>query len=277
MSVSKGYRRVVLAVARMNLDVGTREFVRKTDEITQHLSNRVSALLLSPPVFPLYETLIGKRRYGNYRSNLKTLVSRLSSISRRRGITLVLTPVLRRAGNKLYLSNVLIPSVGPPLFRGKSVIPVSSKVSGSPNVEMITIENVNICFAILNDLEVPEVTRAYAFLGGDAIVAVSPPIITRRRPEMTLMFAATRANENDIPIIGIGGYAENGSIQQPTFIIERDGHVAEVARDAEPDIFEVEVPSIGRRPQPEIARKYLKFVRDYIVRNYEVLKKYLIF
>lgn len=277
MSAGKEYRRVVLAVARMNLDVGTREFVRKTDEITQHLSNRVSALLLSPPVLPLYETLIGKRRYGNYRSNLKTLVSRLSSISRRRGITLVLTPVLRRAGNKLYLSNVLIPSVGPPIFRGKGVIPVSSKVSGSPNIEMITIENVNICFAILNDLEVPEVMRAYAFLGGDAIVAVSPPIITRRRPEMTLMLAAARASENDIPIIGIGGYAENGSIQQPTFIIERDGRVAEVARDAEPDIFEVEVPSIGRRPQPDIARKYLKFVRDYILKNYEVLKRHLIF
>ncbi len=275
--MSEGRGKVVLAVARMNLGTSTREFIRKTDEITQQLSEHVSAMLLSPPVMPLYETLIGRRRYGSYRSNLKTLVTRLSSISRRRGITLVLTPILRRAGNKLYLGNVLIPAVGPPIFKGKSVIPVSERVAGSPNIEMVTIENVNICFALLNDIEVPEVIRAYAFLGGDAVVTVSPPIITKRKPNVTLMLAATRAKENYMPIIGIGGYAENGSIQQPTFIIRRDGQIAEIAEGAEPDIFEVEIPSSNRRPQPEVARKYIKLIREYIMRDYETLKRIMIF
>ncbi len=272
MSGGESECRVALAVTRLNLDLSTREFIKKTNEVMQQLSPHVSAMILSPPIMPLYEALTGRRRYGSYRSNLKTLITRLLGISRRRRMTLVLTPILRRAGNKLYLGNVLLPSMGPPIFKGKNVIPVSERVSGSSNLEMITIDNVSICFAILNDLDVPEVIRAYTYLGSDAVVAVSPPIISRRKPTMTLMVAATRAKENRIPVIGLGGYAEGGSIQQPTFIVRKDGVIAEVAEGAEPDIFEVEIPSSGRRPKPDLARKYIKLIREHLVKDDEVVK-----
>ncbi|MCD6324547.1 MAG: hypothetical protein J7L55_05525 [Desulfurococcales archaeon] len=258
-------RRTVLAVARIDVGVSTREFVKAVEETVEHVSDRVSALLLSPPVNPLHDLIVGRKRYSSYRNNLNNLLNKLSAVTRRRGLSLLLSPVLRRAGNKLYLTNAIIPPVGVPMFRGRGLIPSFPEVSSGPNFEVISVDNVNLCFSILDDLEVPEVFRICLFRKGDAVIAVNPPVLTKRDPEMTLSLAMTRARENRLPVIGVGGYAEAGSIQQPTFIIRSDGKIAEISESPEPNIFEVEVPPVGKHYNLDLTRKYMKMVKEHII------------
>ena len=261
------YGRAVLAVARIDLGVNIREYVKSIEETLDHVSNKVSALLVSPPVMPLYDVLKGRRRYTSYKNNLNNLLTKVSSVARRKGITVMLSPVLRRAGNKLYLMNVIIPPIGAPVFRGRGLIPLTPEISSSPDYEVLTIDGVNLCFSILNDIEVPEVFRICLFRKGDAVVAVNPPLLTRRNPDLTLYMAMVRARENKIPIIGVGGYAEGGNVQQPTFIIRSDGRIAEISDTPEPNIFEIEVPATGRLLNPDLARKYIKIVKEHILRE----------
>jgi hypothetical protein len=265
--------RTVLAVARIDVGVSMREFVKSVEETAEHVSDRVSAMLVSPPVQPLHDLLMGRRRYGSYRNNLNTLLGRLSAISRRKGIPILLSPVLRRAGNKLYLTNAIIPPVGMPMFRGRSIVPAHPDLSSSPNYEAITIDNVNLCFSIIDDIEIPEVIRICLFNKGDAIVAVNPPILTSRDPETTLALAAARARENRLPVIGVGGYAEAGGIQQPTYIIRSDGKIAEISESPEPNIFEVEVPSVGKYYNLELSRKYMKIIKEHLLTRFYMLSK----
>ena len=268
MSVKEGVGRAILAVARIDLGVSVREYVRLVEETAEHLSNRVTTLIASPPIKPLHEVLIGRRRYGSYRNNLNTLLNKLATLSRRRGITLILSPVLRRAGNKLYITNVIIPPVGLPIFTGREIVPIANGVSSGPEYEVLKMGDVNLCFSLLKDLEVPEVCRMCLFKRGDAIVVVNPPVITDRDPEMTLSLAMARARENRLPLIGVGGYAEAGSIQQPTYIIRSDGKLIEVSESPEPNIFEVEIPPTGKLYNLDLTRRYLKLIKEHLLMNF---------
>ena len=258
-------RRAVLAVARIDLGVSLREYIRIAEETTNHVSNKVSALIMPPPVNPLYEVINGRRKYSSYRNNLNLLLSKLLALSRRKGITLLISPVLRRAGNKLYMTNAIVPPVGIPVFTGREIIPVGDEIASGPDYEVLSIDRVNLCFSLLNDLEVPEVCRMCLFKRGDAIVAVNPPLITKRDPEITLSLAIARARENRLPVIGVGGYAQTGGVQQPTYIIRSDGKIAEVSEAAEPNIFEIEIPPTGKFFNQELIRKYLKLVKEHLL------------
>ncbi len=267
MSIKKG-KRAILAVARIDLGVSVREYVKLVEETAEHLSNRVTTLITSPPVKPLHEVLVGRRRYSSYRNNLNTLLNKLSYLSRGRGITLILSPVLRRAGNKLYITNVILPPVGLPIFTGREIVPATSIVSSGPEYEVLKMGSINLCFSILNDLEVPEVCRMCLFKRGDAIVTVNPPLITDRDPEMTLSLAIARARENRLPLIGVGGYVEAGSIQQPTYIVRSDGKLAEVSESPEPNIFEVEIPPTGKVYNLDLTRRYLKLIKEHLLTSF---------
>ena len=269
-AIGEGVRHVVLAVARIDLGVNTREYIKSIEETLNHVSDRVSALLISPPIGPLYDTLRGRKKYTSYKNNLNNLLSRLSSLSRRRGVTIMLSPVLKRAGNKLYVTNVIVPPIGTPRVRGRSMVPLTEGIAGGSELEMVKVDSVNLCFSISKDLEIPEISRICLFKRGDAIIAVNPPLITRRNPELTLYLAMARARENRIPIIGIGGYAEEGNIQQPTFIVRSDGRVAEVSDTPEPNIFEIEVPASMRQYNLELAKKYTKIVKEYIIKGFHL-------
>jgi len=257
--------RAILAVARIDLGVGVKEYVRLVEETAEHLSNRVMTLITSPPVKPLHEVLVGRRKYSSYRNNLNTLLNKLSYLSQNQGITLILSPVLRRAGNKLYITNVILPPVGLPIFTGREIVPATSSISSGPEYEVLKIGSINLCFSILNDLEIPEVCRMCLFKKGDAIVAVNPPLITDRDPEMTLSLAIARARENRLPLIGVGGYTEAGSVQQPTYIVRSDGKLAEVSESPEPNIFEVEISPVGKVYNLDLTRRYLKLIKEHLL------------
>jgi len=99
-------------------------------------------------------------------------------------------------------------------------------------------------------------------LGSDAIVAVSPPLLTERDPDLTLKLGVVRAVENNIPLVGLGGYLASKRVQQPTFLVNSSGEVVDFYNDYEPAVFEVEIERLDRSVRLDLVRKYLKLIRE---------------
>ena len=110
-------------------------------------------------------------------------------------------------------------------------------------------------------MEIPELFRACVLKGGDAAVVVQLPTLTYRDPSLTLSLSMVRARENRLPIIGVGGYLEDGA-QQPSFVVGRDGSLIESTDSLQPDIFEVEIRKGERRMNTTLAKKYIKLVKE---------------
>ena len=260
--VSRSPGSVTIAVARVNLGTSLREYLNAVSDTLKELSkSSTTAVIIPTPVNPLKDIITGRKRYSSYKNFLNVLLARLGNLSRRFSRTLIVSPIIRRAGNRVYLMNAIVPPLGNPIFKGKTVTSFEGLVSGANDIDLITIEDINMCFIILNDLEVPEVFRVCKLKGGDAVVTIQPPAITYRDPNLTLLIAAVRARENNIPVIGAGGYMSEG-IQQPSFVINRDGSVADSSNELEPDIFEVEIKGSERRINIALARKYLRLIRE---------------
>ncbi|MEM4593770.1 MAG: hypothetical protein QXU80_01910, partial [Zestosphaera sp.] len=94
------------------------------------------------------------------------------------------------------------------------------------------------------------------------IVAVNPPLLTERDPELTLKLGVVRAVENNIPLVGLGGYLSNRREQQPTFLINSSGKVVDFYSDYEPAVFEVEIERLDRSVRLDLVRRYFKLIKE---------------
>ncbi len=259
---SKSGKVLSLAVIRANLGTSIKEYISViTETIKEIAHSNVIAVIVPALVNPLHDFLFGRRRYNSYRNHLNTMLSKLNAISRKYGKIIILTPVLRRAGNKIYVTNTIIPPIGGPVYRGKTFTSINNLTNAGKDLEMINIEDINLCFVMLDDIEIPEVFRACVLKGGDAAVIVQLPTLTYREPSLTLSLSIVRARENKLPVIGVGGYLEDGA-QQPSFVIGRDGAVIDSTDSLQPDIFEVEIRESERRINITLARKYMKLIRE---------------
>jgi len=261
---SSGEKVISLAVVRINLGTSIKEYIAMTSESLKEISrSNAIAVILPALVTPLRDFIYGRRRYNSYRNHLNILLSKINALTRKYGKIVILTPVLRRAGNKIYITNIIIPPIGGPIHKGKTITSINNVISGGNDLELINIENINLCFIILDDLEIPELFRACVLKGGDAAVVVQLPTLTYRDPSLTLSLSMVRARENRLPIIGVGGYLEDGA-QQPSFVIGRDGSLIESTDSLQPDIFEVEIRKGERRMNTTLAKKYVKLVKELI-------------
>ena len=261
---SSGEKVISLAVVRINLGSSIKEYIAMTSESLKEISrSNAIAVILPALVTPLRDFIYGRRRYNSYRNHLNILLSKINALTRKYGKIVILTPVLRRAGNKIYITNIIIPPIGGPIHKGKTITSINNVISGGNDLELINIENINLCFIILDDLEIPELFRACVLKGGDAAVVVQLPTLTYRDPSLTLSLSMVRARENRLPIIGVGGYLEDGA-QQPSFVIGRDGSLIESTDSLQPDIFEVEIRKGERRMNTTLAKKYIKLVKELI-------------
>jgi len=259
---SSGEKVISLAVVRINLGTSIKEYIAMTSESLKEISrSNAIAVILPALVTPLRDFIYGRRRYNSYRNHLNILLSKINALTRKYGKIVILTPVLRRAGNKIYITNIIIPPIGGPIHKGKTITSINNIISGGNDLELINIEDINLCFIILDDLEIPELFRACVLKGGDAAVVVQLPTLTYRDPSLTLSLSMVRARENRLPIIGVGGYLEDGA-QQPSFVVGRDGSLIESTDSLQPDIFEVEIRKGERRMNTTLAKKYIKLVKE---------------
>ncbi len=256
------HRRSSVAVIRLDLGSSSRKYTEAVSEVLNQVSNNVSILLTLSPVRPLHDFLNDRRTYPNYRNFVKSVNKKLMNVARRRGASIVVTPVIRKGGDKVFLSTSVMPPLGQPLFKAGNIVPINNKVSFNKSPEILSMGGVKLCFTYLEELEMPEVARICKFLGGDAVVTVNPPLLSERDPELTLKLGVVRAVENNIPIIGLGGYLTDGRIQQPTFLINSSGEVVDFYNDYEPAVFEVEVERLERAARLDLIRKYLKLIRE---------------
>ena len=255
---------ISLAVVRINLGTSIKEYIAMTSESLKEISrSNAIAVILPALVTPLRDFIYGRRRYNSYRNHLNILLSKINALTRKYGKIVILTPVLRRAGNKIYITNIIVPPIGGPIHKGKTITSINNIISGGNDLELINIEDINLCFIILDDLEIPELFRACVLKGGDAAVVVQLPTLTYRDPSLTLSLSMVRARENRLPIIGVGGYLEDGA-QQPSFVVGRDGSLIESTDSLQPDIFEVEIRKGERRMNTTLAKKYVKLVKELI-------------
>jgi len=255
---------ISIAVVRINLSTSIKEYIAMVSESLKEISrSNAIAVILPALVTPLRDFIYGRRRYNSYRNHLNILLSKLNSLTRRYGRIVILTPILRRAGNKIYVTNIIIPPIGGPIHKGKTLTSINNVISGGNDLELINIEDINLCFILLNDLEIPELFRACVLKGGDAAVVIQLPTLTYRDPSLTLSLSMVRARENRLPVIGVGGYLEDGA-QQPSFVIGRDGSLIESSDSLQPDIFEVEIRKSERRINTTLARKYIKLIKELI-------------
>lgn len=255
------YRKTV-AVVRLDLSSSSRIYAESVDEVLEHISSNVTLLLCLSSVNNLYDFISGRRRYNNYRNYVRNITKKLLSIAKRRGVSIVITPIIRKGGDKAYFSTGIIPPLGQPLFKAGNILPINNKVSSNKVPEVFEVSNVRLCFTYLKELEVPEVARICKFLGSDAIVAVNPPLLTERDPELTLKLGVVRAIENNIPLIGLGGYLSDKRLQQPTFLVNSSGEVVDFYNDYEPAVFEVEIERLHRSARLDLTRKYLKLIKE---------------
>jgi len=253
---------ISLAVVRINLGTSIKEYIAMTSESLKEIArSNAMAVILPALVNPLRDFIYGRRRYNSYRNHLNILLSKLNALTRRYGKIVILSPVLRRAGNKIYITNIIIPPIGGPIHKGKTLTSINNVISGGNDLELINIEDINLCFILLDDLEIPELFRACVLKGGDAAIVVQLPTLTYRDPTLTLSLSMVRARENRLPVIGVGGYLEDGA-QQPSFVIGRDGSLIESTDSLQPDIFEVEIRKGERRVNTTLAKKYIKLIKE---------------
>ncbi|MEM0474265.1 MAG: hypothetical protein QXV93_03100 [Zestosphaera sp.] len=255
------YRKTV-AVVRLDLSSNSRMYAESIDEVLEHISSNVTLLLCLSSVNSLHDFISGRRKYNNYRNYVRNITKKLINVARKRKVSIVITPIIRKGGDKAHFSTGIIPPLGQPLFKAGNILPINDKILANKTPELFEVGGIKLCFIYLKELEVPEVARICKFLGSDTIVAVNPPLLTERDPELTLKLGVVRAVENNIPLVGLGGYLSNRREQQPTFLINSSGKVVDFYNDYEPAVFEVEIERLDRSVRLDLVRRYFKLIKE---------------
>lgn len=252
---------VSIAVYRLGLGSGIREFVKDVYRLAAETpTTNISMLLL--PVKPLRDLLVGKKNYGSYRKAIRALSNRIASvINSERAYA---GPVAMRFGESSFLSVI-------DLVSGAEVSRKFIRFNGLfkgylPKSPIVDVRGVRLCIAVLDDILYPEVARYCAESGSSTLVDFFIPIIDID-PELVALVARLRAYENRLNVIVVGGYSNEYSI--PTVIVKKDGSVADMTDDKQPEVVEVQLPpETERRAPSEISRRYyakaIKMINDLI-------------
>ncbi|MEM4659625.1 MAG: hypothetical protein QW741_03610 [Sulfolobales archaeon] len=240
---------VVLTVYRLNLGVGTKEFIREVYRLaTEAGPSGISMLLL--PLKPLKDLLAGRKSYGSYKRAVRVLMNKVSAVvtSERTYVG----PVVMRYGENTYLSIVEAAS-GTEVSR--KFMRLGEDFKGYvPKSPTVVVRGTNICFLVYDDIFHPEVARYCVESGSTTLISVVPPI-TEVDPDLVVLAARMRAYENSVNVIVVGGYVKDRST--PTVVVKRDGSVVDIVNDARSEVLEIELAGdTASRVSNELVRKY---------------------
>ncbi len=247
---------VTLAVYRLNLGTGVREFLRELVELSRGV-RQVDVSLVPLPVKPLRDLISGRKSYTSYRRSVRVALDRLATLVSSGRI--LAGPALLRFGNASFLSVV-------DAFTGQEVArkvvkldPYCGGYTGRPPV--VEVGGLRICLTVLDDILYPEVARYCTYSGASVMVSIVPPLLNL---DLEVLVAASRARavENRIHVIVVGGYSEGGLT--PTVIVRSDGRTVDLASEESSEVFDVSIsPTFReRRENPELRRRYVEIIRE---------------
>lgn len=247
---------VTLAVYRLNLGTGLREFLRELAELSRGV-RQVDISVIPLPVKPLRDLVVGRKSYTSYRRSVKAALERLATlVSSGRALS---GPALLKFGNVSFLS-VVDATTGQEVARKVVRLdPYCGGYIGRPPI--VEVGSLRICLTVLDDVLYPEVARYCTYSGASVMVSVVPPLLDLD-PEALVAASRTRALENRIHVIVAGGYSESGTT--PTVLVRSDGKPVDVSSEGKSEVIYVSIspsPS-GPREDPKLRRWYAEIVRE---------------
>jgi len=248
-----------LLILRQELRQKARDFAVDLIATLRDVSTNKTVVTLAPP-HPVYQYIKGKRKAFSARAAYSLLLTKLGTFVDEVGTPIIIGPVMVRSGNKNYLDVVGILPHAAPVTLARKVVEIEDKISGSFSVGKFRVDGAEICAAVGDDMSYPEISRACALLGADVIMFFVPPLITPYSPKETERLASVRSHENGVPVIVIGGYADE-FIAQPTIITSSEGEVLESRMDASRFMLEVTIKRLGRSSNERLAKRYINMLK----------------
>lgn len=242
--------KAVIAIPHISVDISAREFLRNIEVVVEGAKERGAHLVVIPsPLHPLIDVLRGTKRISSYESFNEELINRLLYLSNKFLLYILISPTIRRAGSKRYLTSVLLTPQGGEVYVRKilSDSNLQGVISPSKDVNLLEIGNevnTKVCTLIGSDILIPEIPRLCNFLGSDIMISIQLPLITTVKPDIIKSIAITRAVENSVPLINLGSYTRDRSNLIPTLVVSSAGDVIDLCEDFESSLLIVEV---GRR------------------------------
>jgi len=247
---------VTLAVYRLNLGTGFREFLRELAELSRGV-RQVDVSVVPLPVKPLRDLVAGRKSYTSYRRSVRAVLERLATVvSSGRVLS---GPALLKFGNTSFLS-VVNATTGREVSRKVVRLdPYCGGYTGRPPV--VEVGGLRICLTVLDDVLYPEVARYCTYSGASVMVGVVPPLLDLD-PEVLVAASRARAVENRIHVIVAGGYSESGAT--PTVLVRSDGKPVDLSSEGKSEVVYV---SIGPSPSepgedPELRKWYAEIIRE---------------
>lgn len=258
--------KVVVAVPHMNVDVGVKEYLRNVDGLLLNSKERGAHIVLLPsPLHPLIDTLRGVRKFSTYESALSELINKLITLSNKFFLYIILSPVIHRAGSRRYLASVILSPQGSTYFIKKILSDnYTQLIDQGREVELADIGNFKLCPIIGTDICIPEIPRLCSHLGADLIVSIQLPNITSVKGDVLKSIVVTRALENSIPVVSVGGYTSEEFLLIPTIVTNSAGEVVEVGSSFEVSIFIIEV-----------VKRNVIIDEDFVKSLKQIIKKYV--
>lgn len=225
---------ITLAVYRLDLGVGAREFAKEVYKLAAEAGPSVASVVPLPEK-PLRDLLAGRKDYSSYRRTVRALTDRVSAVVSSERV--YVGPAVVRYGRNTFLSVVEAVSK---TEVSRKFVKLDPEFRGYvPRSPVVDVHGVGVCFLLLDDLLYPEVARYCAESGCSTLISIVPPI-AELDPDLLILAARVRAYENSVGVVVVGGYSRGSSA--PTVVVRRDGSLADVADDTRPEVLEIQLP-----------------------------------
>ncbi len=207
--------------------------LEKARKLLKLSKEKGARLIVLPSLFPVANNLMphgsNERRMRNTVKNLAekipgSVTDSLVDLAMEGGIHIVVGPILEQAGPKIFLTTLFISPQGEIIGKYRKIYPSELDVSlgispGREPINMVLDKKYGIIAE--DDLLSPEINRILT-LGGSQLMIVTTRSTPIGRSEIVKHVAITRALENSVPYLVVGGVIEdeNGDIVafSPTFI-----------------------------------------------------------
>ncbi|RLG77033.1 MAG: hypothetical protein DRO12_03235 [Thermoprotei archaeon] len=264
--------KIVLAVAHMRIELGNKK--RNLERLrsfakTAHESG--AKILVLPSFFNIGPVLSDSYRVRISRKSMIETVpgitaDYLCSVVEEYGLYIVTGPIIERQGSRYYLTSLVVAPLRGVMFKYRKIFVDRDKDFLSPGRELPLL-NLGFSMGMLieEDILIPELATMLVLNGARLL------IVFQKLEREWLKFRhvlITRALENHVKVIGVGGIISRGDedfLEIPTLIINDEGVVVDEVKGFEDrlSIVEINSPSSATEYFLEIKRMILKrFLRN---------------
>ncbi|RLG86866.1 MAG: hypothetical protein DRO39_02045 [Thermoprotei archaeon] len=258
---------VVLAIAHMRIELGNkRRNLEKLKSFARTARSSGAKILVLPSFFNIGPVLSNsfKIRIGR-RTMIETVPGTTSDylygIAEEYGLYIVTGPIIERQGSRYYLTSLVVAPLHGVMAKYRKILVDRDKEFLSPGKELALL-NLGLSMGLLieEDILIPELATMLVLNGARLLLVFQKLEREWLRYRHVLI---TRALENRVKVIGVGGIVAKGEeefLEIPTLIINDEGAVVDEVKGFEDriSVVEVETPSMATDYFLEIKRMVLK-------------------